>query len=141
MRQSVKSPTIKVISHALRDTTYRFYVNLNGSNKYVYFDCVQLNKITCVMGSWNVYASVVNFSAYEKDRYSDTGYHTTTITGIDLRVVDDGNTFLICGMMASRNGNALLTDHDTPDNAGNPAVYYDPNNPSFLTIEVQQVCQ
>lgn len=140
LRQSVKSPTVKVISHTLRDTTYPFTILLNRKNVVVRFDCVQLPKITCVMGTWKVYVSVVNFSAYEKDTVTSS-LHTTTITGIDLRVVDQGNTFLVCGMMASKGGNALLTDHDTPDAAGNPGQTYDPTNPSFLTINVKQVCQ
>ncbi len=140
LRQSVESPTVRVISHSLRDTTYPFNITLDGKNVVARFDCVQLQKITCVMNDWKVHVSVVNFSAYERDT-SSSPLHTTTITGIDLRVVDQGDTFLICGMMASKGGNALLTDHDTPDASGNPGQEYDPGNLSFLTIDVKQVCQ
>jgi len=142
LRQSTKSTDIRTISHSTRDTTHTFTIYLNGSYQSVRFDCIREQRINCKMGTWTVYASAVNFSAYEKDTSTSGTYNTTPITGIDIRYInDDATHFLICGMMATPNGNALLTDHDTPDAVGNPGRTYDSGNPSFLNVEILQVCK
>jgi hypothetical protein len=141
LRQAVKSPVIVTISHSTRTDTHPFTINLNGAASTVYYDCIKIQKIDCKMGTWDMSYSISSYQGMEKETYSSTTYMPAKITNIDIKFYDEGDTFLVCGMMGTTNGNALLTDHDTPDNYGNPGVLYDPNNPSFLMVKVTQTCK
>jgi hypothetical protein len=93
------------------------------------------------MGTATIFTSVSSLQAMEKITSSDTTYVTATPTTIDIKVSDNGDSFLVCAMMGTARGNALLTNRDTPDSNGNPASTSDSGNPSFVIVSTKQECK
>ena len=141
IRQSTKGSTLVVISHGTADTHKTYNVNIGGTVQPISYDCVTLPKINCQMGTTTIFTSTSSLQAMEKITSSDTSYVTATPTTIDIKVSDNGDSFLICAMIGTSRGNALLTNRDTPDSSGNPASTYDSNNPSFLIVSTKQECK
>jgi hypothetical protein len=141
LRLSSKAKLVYTISHRDRTDRYPFYINLNGRTTAVYYDCVRVKKLDCKMGTPDASYAVAAFQAYEKENSSSPSYDPARVNVIDVRPVDQGDSWLYCAMMGTASGNALLTDHDTPDAAGNPGRTYDPNNPSFLKLYIVETCK
>jgi len=141
LRLSSKAKLIYTVSHNARTDTYPFLINLNGSLTTVLYDCVRVEKINCKMGIPVAYYSLGAYQAYEKKSYADATYQPAKVNVVDVRTIDQGDSWLYCMMMGTTNGNALLTDHDTPDAAGNPGAAYDPYNPSFIKLYIVETCK
>jgi len=137
LNQSVKSPQVQVLKQKnVRKYGETFSVNLNGSTVSVRYACTYwIPKIKCRMGTHTIYASVISFLAVERNPTKGT-YETTSPTTIDIKVKDSGDSFKVCGMMGTERGNALLTDHN--DNSGTTE---DSGNPSWLAVEIKEVCK
>ncbi len=92
--------------------------------------CEKVNKINCFFGRKpNIYINIIKYQIY---RYAGgSSYIPIPVNAIFTKAIDAGNYYYICGVVES--GEEVYLSNNRP--------YVGDNNPSFILLEIKQICR